>query len=416
MKAYVLLGVNSDHFEGIICLIPGEETKLEISLDREKKKHIKLVNSLGLTADDAMNILEDMIAPVLGIGYEIVSPEIYSQRIINRIPDILKTIENNTKLSGAAKQIVINEIKLKFILYSLFEYDVYINDAYRYLNKTDAIPKEFHPQIPGKSYYSFLKYFNLNDPSYLSSTNFYPLVLQSLLSNETLAIPAIGDMPIDKWLIKVKEILKDDIGSDMGLFYDLLVSNAFAKQLNDMIPLSEIQKKNIRSYFTNKSFTDIFIDENEKVIQLAAKSSQASIFRIDKSSDNVMDSIISKYKGKVVFVDFWATWCAPCLAAMKKSESVRKEFENKDVVFVYITNHSSPRKPWEQKISEIGGEHYYLNEKEWDYLNKIYDIIGIPHYLIFDKNGILKYNYETFMGNENMRKWIGESLLNSRCN
>lgn len=194
------------------------------------------------------------------------------------------------------------------------------------------------------------------------------------------------------------------------MFYDLLVSNAYANQLNEMNPLSDIQKKNIISYFVNKSFTDILIDENEKVIQLAAKSSKERIFKIDRSSDKVMDSIISKYKGTVVFVDFWATWCAPCLAAMQISESVKREFENNDVVFVYITCPSSPRKTWEQKITGIRGEHYYVTEKEWDNLNKTYSFTGIPHYLIFDKSGIIKHNYHSFMGNENMKKWIRDLL------
>ncbi len=400
--------ISSDYYTGIVCLIPGEETRLEISYDRDQKKQIKLTNSIGFTYEDAM-IIDAWPWELPDIGNEMISPEIFSQRVINGIPGILKPIENNTRLSDPAKQMLISEVKLICIYYKLFDYARYIKAATTNQQKTDRLPKQYNLQIHGKSYYSFLKYFNLNDPSYLTA-GFYPMVLQSLLSNEILAIPAIAEMPIDKWLVRVKEILKNYIGSDTGLFYDLLLSNAYSKQLNDMNPLSDIQKKNIRSYFKNQSFVDILIGENEKVIQIAAKSSKSGIQHIEKSSDNVMDSIISKYKGNAVFVDFWATWCGPCLLAMKESESVRKEFVNKNVVFVYITNPSSPRKTWEQKISEIHGEHYYLTEKEWSSLNKIYDFTGIPHYLIFDKSGKLKYNYQAFMGVENMKKWLIESL------
>jgi thiol-disulfide isomerase/thioredoxin len=400
--------ISSDYYTGVICLIPGEETRLEISYDRDQKKQIKLTNSIGFTAEDAM-IIDAWPWELPNIGNEVISPEIFSQRIINGIPGILKPIENNSRLSDPAKQMLISEVKLSCIFYKLLDYSRYIKNAYENQRKTDSLPKEFHPQVPDRLYYSFLKYFNLNDPSYLTA-GFYPMVLQSLLTNETLAIPAIGETPIDKWLIIVKAILKDNIGSNTGLFYDLLASNAYAKQLNEMKPLSDVQKDNIKSYFTNKSFASILIYQNEKVVQLAAQNREASIFTFDESSGNVMDSIIPKYKGKAVFVDLWATWCAPCLTAMKESESVRKEFENKNVVFVYITDPSSPRKAWEQKISEIHGEHYYLTEKQWSYLNNIYDFTGIPHYLIFDKSGKLKYNYQAFMGVENMRKWIKETL------
>jgi len=403
---------SSDFYEGIICLIPGEETKLEITYDSNQKKHVELINRLGITADDAMNIME-VITLVLSHQTdkvdEVVTPELFSQLAMKSLQDKLKIIEASTKLSDAAKQITNSELRTWYILQVLLNYVETMYKIYMDQHKNDAGLKEFKAQIPDKSYYSFLKYFNFNDPSYLSSSS-YSKIFESLLNNEIMAIPAIGEMSVDAWLIKVKEILKDDIGSDTGIFYDLLVSNAYAKQLNEMGPFSDIQKQNIKSYFVNKSFTDILIDENEKVMQLAAKSNKERIFKIDRSSDNVMDSIISKYKGKVVFVDFWATWCAPCLAAMRISESVKSEFENKEVVFVYMTDPSSPRKAWEQKISVIGGEHYYVTNKEWDNLNKTYGFSGIPHYLIFDKSGILKHNYHTFMGNENMKKWIGELL------
>jgi len=403
---------SSDFYKGLICLIPGEETKLEITYDSNQKKHVELINSLGITADDAVNIMEVIIpvlSPKIDKVEEVATPELFSQKVIKTLSDKLKIIEASTQLSDAAKQIASSEVKIWYILQVLFDYAGWMDVIYTNQHNNDTGLKEFKAAIPDKSYYSFLKHFNLNDPTYLS-VSLYHKVFQSLLNNEILAIPAIGEMSVDAWLIKVKEILKDDIGNDTGIFYDLLVSNAYAKQLNEMNPLSDIQKKNIKSYFVNKSYTDILIDENEKVIQLAAKSDKERIFKIDRSSDNVMDSIVSKYKGKVIFVDFWATWCVPCLAALQKSESVKSEFENKDVVFVFITDPSSPRKTWEQKVSVIGGEHYYVTKKEWDNLNKTYSFDGIPHYLIFDKSGILKHNYHTFMGNENMKKWIGELL------
>jgi len=407
--------VQSIYCNNIVCLIPGEETRLEIVYESEHK-HIKLINSLGLTGEDAINMMEVTNSAVTNTENtsettkpELMTPEIYSQRLKNRLTKCLDLLENTDKLSDVAKQVAKTEMKAYFIFAFMFDYDKWLGFQYMSYYKKDSVPKDFQPQKPGKSYYSFLKARKLYDPVNFSA-GFYSNVLQLILSNDTLAIPDIGDMSVDTWLKEAKEILKDDIGTDTGPFYDLLAGNAYAKQFNEMKPLSEIQKKNIESYFKNKSFVNILFDENENVLKIAAKSKKVNICQVDKSIGNVMDTIISRYKEKIIFVDFWTTWCAPCIRAIKESESVKKEFENRDVVFVYITNPTSPSKTWENKILEWNGEHYCITVDQWHQLEKIYDINGLPHYLMFNKTGILKYNQGGFMGNENMRKWIKESL------
>ena len=399
--------VNSDYYHGSSCLIPEEDSELKIHFDKDQNIQVQFKNSIGFTPEDA-NIIDNWPWELPHMDDEIITPEVFSQRIINGMHDILKPIENDDKLTPLTKQYITMGTKFAVVFQCLLKYDEYMNKAYESLNKADTLKKEFHPQIPDKSYYSFLKYFNLNDPIYLSSA-FYPLILKQILNIEALAIPDIGDKPVDLWLNEVRRIMKDNIGYENGIVYDLMACYSYVKQLNYLNPLSEIQKKNIKSYFKNKSFVTVIFAKNEKVLQQSNKS-KTNIYEISGASEKLMDSIIAKYKGKVVFVDFWATWCVPCLKAMNESESVRKEFENKGVVFLYFTDHSSPRKTWEQKIYEISGEQYYLTEKEMNSVNKIYNFTAIPHYLIFDKNGVLKYSHESFMGNENMRKWIEESL------
>ncbi|MBE9598409.1 thioredoxin-like domain-containing protein [Pedobacter sp. MC2016-24] len=97
-----------------------------------------------------------------------------------------------------------------------------------------------------------------------------------------------------------------------------------------------------------------------------------------------MDTIVSKYKGKVVFIDLWATWCSPCLDAKKEFRNTKGEFHDKNVVFVYLTNGSSPRKLWEEKIKGIGSEHYYLKSTQWEYIMDHFRLEYIPSYLLYD--------------------------------
>jgi hypothetical protein len=84
--------------------------------------------------------------------------------------------------------------------------------------------------------------------------------------------------------------------------------------------------------------------------------------------------------------------------------------EEKGVVFVYITDPSSPAGTWEKKISEIGGEHYCLTEEESDYIHKKLGCISIPFYVLYDANGCLKNKNAGFPGIKEMQGMI-ENLL-----
>lgn len=105
-------------------------------------------------------------------------------------------------------------------------------------------------------------------------------------------------------------------------------------------------------------------------------------------------------------MNLWATWCSPCLEAMQQFRDIKAEFNNKNVVFVYLTDKTSPRKLWEEKIKGIGSEHYYLNDNQWRYLMKHFGFEGIPSYLLFNKKGLLVDKFTGFPGNEAVKKMI----------
>ena len=100
--------------------------------------------------------------------------------------------------------------------------------------------------------------------------------------------------------------------------------------------------------------------------------------------------IHDKFQGKVVYADFWATWCSPCIIEIPFSITLHKRFDDKKIAFIYICCNSE-KKTWQKIVSEknMTGEHIFLDEDQYAYLREKYQIPGFPIYMIFDKNGSL---------------------------
>ena len=118
---------------------------------------------------------------------------------------------------------------------------------------------------------------------------------------------------------------------------------------------------------------------------------------------DILPAITKAYEGKVVLIDFWATWCGPCRAAMKTIDAIKPELEKKGVVFVYVTGETSPQATWDTMIKKISGDHYRLTNKQWSDLGSQLGMQGIPCYLMLNKDGSVAYSNVTeggYPGNE----------------
>ena len=126
--------------------------------------------------------------------------------------------------------------------------------------------------------------------------------------------------------------------------------------------------------------------------------------------DSLLPAIAARHKGRVVLIDFWATWCAPCRQAMKSMKPMKEELKGKDVDFVFVTDETSPQVLWKKMITDIHGEHYYLTNAQNADLLKKYQFTGIPAYLILDREGRVVYQHVGFPGTEVMKQELEKAL------
>lgn len=91
-----------------------------------------------------------------------------------------------------------------------------------------------------------------------------------------------------------------------------------------------------------------------------------------------------KLKGKVVVLEFWATWCGPCVKAIPHLNDLVEQFKDKPIVFISVT-------PENEDVIQLFLKNHpmkaWVGLDDYEVLNKTFHVDGIPHAVIVDASG-----------------------------
>lgn len=107
--------------------------------------------------------------------------------------------------------------------------------------------------------------------------------------------------------------------------------------------------------------------------------------------------MINKYKGNIIYLEFWSLGCGPCRKAMPTSRMIEKQLSGYPVKFVYLTYDKYHKSLWkhifEASLTKHG--HYRLTEGSDSRINKFMNSTSMPWYMLFDKQGkLISYKAE----------------------
>lgn len=105
-----------------------------------------------------------------------------------------------------------------------------------------------------------------------------------------------------------------------------------------------------------------------------------------------LETILHKHRGKVIYVDLWASWCAPCRGAMPAAKVLREQYKGRDVVFLYLAVNDA-RERWRSAVrscrTDYLGENYRILNADTSHFLQQIKHTKIPHMLLYDRSGKL---------------------------
>jgi len=113
---------------------------------------------------------------------------------------------------------------------------------------------------------------------------------------------------------------------------------------------------------------------------------------------------LEDYKGKFVLLNFWATWCPPCLEEMPSMEIIHQRYKDKDFTVVAISSDEGGKTDIEPFIDKLGVTFPILMDAD-KAVSSVYGAVNLPLSFILNPEG------KVIAGSEGEREWDSEEAM-----
>ena len=304
-------------------------------------------------------------------GYELERPATYYLKSPETFVEYFPKVEAFTTGLASYKPLPVSNKKFEGVFARMRKTDVLAWALYFMGN-----PNSIHPAA--SDYTSFYKNFKPEDYTADAFLFQYPFGAR-LITWFSLATDMIaGNKLSGETANRIARITNDTLKGE------IVVSSASSlKTLAGYYQLQEQYGKYILTPDQKRRAADVMT----KLAKETSKPGQSAI-NFSYPDNKGQQVSLASFKGKVVLIDVWATWCGPCKAELPHLKKLEEEMKEKEVAFVSISvDAEKDLQKWKDFIvkESLGGIQLFAGPQN-DVSNS-YDIKTIPRFLVFDKKG-----------------------------
>lgn len=294
-----------------------------------------------------------------------------AEEIKTKLIDFKKEFQKQNGVFNEYFEEIINQD----ITFQVTNLKMYYPVYYNFLMKTNDFS-------PSENFYSFFQSIDINNEINLNSDHFkvfVPLYIEHLVkekqketenyeANGMNQLSVLGEVVTNP---KIKETVSFQI-----------MKQSFESKLGEAFAMYDVYMKQSVDENKKKTIENLY----NQWLPLKPGNPAPAFSGKDKNGKQYTNEAL---KGKVLYVDVWATWCGPCLAELPHLESLQEKFKPSDNIVFMSVSIDQNEEPWRKMLEDkkMKGLQVFAPGAWNAEIITNYKIQGIPRFIIIDKEG-----------------------------
>ena len=197
----------------------------------------------------------------------------------------------------------------------------------------------------------------------------------------------------------ILQAMLDSVGCEYPL-RDIFFAHMFYEMIDgvrqplDSLVLDHVEKHLVKmpqALAVLKNLNDKYVAIQKRSLSDTANLKSADEVADMSDGEKILRKITEPYRGKLILLDIWGTWCGPCKEALSHSQEEYERLKDFDLVYLYLANRSD-NESWKSVIKEynlVGDNvvHYNLPESQQSAIENFLQVHSFPTYKLIDRDG-----------------------------